>query len=44
MFQERVLKEGSQQNESAEEQAKDAKIKSALQGGYKSLTGKDLNV
>ncbi|KAJ2916663.1 hypothetical protein MD484_g3736, partial [Candolleomyces efflorescens] len=42
MFQEKVLKEGAQDNESAAEQAKDKMIADALRSGYKNVTGKDI--
>ncbi|KAJ2915839.1 hypothetical protein MD484_g4565, partial [Candolleomyces efflorescens] len=40
--QEHALKQGSQKNESAAEQAKDDKIKSGIKSLYKMATGKDL--
>lgn len=42
MFQEHVLKAGSQSNESAIEQAKDKQIADAIRSGYKQFTGKDI--
>jgi hypothetical protein len=42
MFQEKVLKEGAQDNESGTEQAKDNMIADALRSGYKNVTGKDI--
>jgi hypothetical protein len=44
MFQERVLGQGSQTNESAIEQAKDEQISDAIRSGYKSMTGKDVPI
>jgi hypothetical protein len=41
MFQEKVLKEGAQDNESATEQTKDNMIADVLRSGYKNVTGKD---
>ena len=41
MFQERVLKQGSQKNESAAEQAKDDQIKKGITSMYKMATGKN---
>jgi hypothetical protein len=42
MFQEHVMKAGSQSDESAIEQAKDQQIKEALKSGYKKATGNDI--
>lgn len=42
MFQERVLKQGSQKNESAADQAKDDQIKSGITKLYKMATGKQI--
>ena len=42
--QENVFKQGSQNNESALEQAKDEKISDMIRGGYKSGTGKEFPV
>lgn len=44
MFQERVLGQGPQNNESAIEQAKDEQISDAIRSGYKSMTGKDVPI
>lgn len=44
MFQERVLGQGPQNNESAIEQAKDEQISDAIRGGYKSMIGKDVPI
>jgi len=44
MFQEKVLGQGAQDNESAIEQAKDEQISDFLRGQYKSTTGKDMPV
>ncbi|CAG8643452.1 15956_t:CDS:2 [Acaulospora colombiana] len=44
MFQERVLGQGPQTNESAIEQAKDEQISDAIRSGYKSMTGKDVPI
>ena len=41
MFQEHVLKQGPQNNESAIEQKKDDMIADAIRDGYKNLTGKE---
>jgi hypothetical protein len=40
MFQERVLKQGSQKNETAADQAKDDQIKKGISSMYKMATGK----
>jgi len=42
--QEKFLKEGSQTNESATEQAKDKLIASSIRDGYKKATGKDFPI
>ncbi|TFK28538.1 hypothetical protein FA15DRAFT_665241 [Coprinopsis marcescibilis] len=42
LVQEHVLKSGSQKNETAEEQAKDSKIKMGITSLYKKATGKDI--
>ncbi|KAF8636748.1 hypothetical protein AX16_010952 [Volvariella volvacea WC 439] len=42
--QEHILKEGSQDNESAFEQAKDEQISDAIRRGFKSTTGRDFPV
>lgn len=44
MFQERVLHQGAQSNESAFEQAKDERISDAIRSGFKSVSGKDVPV
>ncbi|KAF2454981.1 hypothetical protein BDY21DRAFT_373834 [Lineolata rhizophorae] len=44
MFQEKVLGQGQQSNESAIEQAKDEKISDFIRDQYKSATGKDFPV
>ena len=41
LFQEKVLKEGPQNNESALEQAKDKMIADTIKNGYKNVTGKN---
>ena len=41
MFQEHVLKQGPQNNESVIEQKKDDMIADAIRDGYKNLTGKE---
>jgi len=43
-FQERVLGQGPQDNESAIEQAKDEKISDFVRSKYKSATGKDIPI
>ncbi|KAL0633465.1 hypothetical protein Q9L58_007635 [Maublancomyces gigas] len=43
-FQEKVLGQGPQNNESAFEQAKDEKISDFIRGQYKSTTGKDVPI
>ncbi|RXW22227.1 hypothetical protein EST38_g3644 [Candolleomyces aberdarensis] len=42
LFQEHVLKQGSQKNESAAQQATDDKIKSGIKSLFKMATGKDM--
>ncbi|CAE6457252.1 unnamed protein product [Rhizoctonia solani] len=42
IYQEHVLKQGPQDNESAFEQAKDEQISDALRAGFKMVTGKDI--
>jgi hypothetical protein len=44
MFQEKVLGQGPQNNESAFEQAKDEQISDFLRGQYKGTTGKDIPI
>jgi hypothetical protein len=44
MFQERVLKQGSQSNESAVEQLKDEQISDAIRDQYKNMTGRDFPI
>lgn len=44
MFQEKVLGQGPQDNESALEQAKDEQISDFIRGQYKSTTGSDFPV
>jgi len=44
MFQERVLHQGPQNNESAMEQAKDEQISDGIRKAYKSGTGSDFPV
>ncbi|WYZ39061.1 hypothetical protein EsH8_III_000975 [Colletotrichum jinshuiense] len=44
MFQEKVLGQGPQDNESAAEQAKDEKISDFIRSQYKSTTGKDVPI
>jgi hypothetical protein len=44
MFQERILKQGPQNNESAVEQLKDEHISDAIRSQYKSMTGRDFPV
>ncbi|KAF2863645.1 hypothetical protein K470DRAFT_254922 [Piedraia hortae CBS 480.64] len=44
MFQEKVLGQGPQNNESAIEQAKDEQISDFIRGKYKSTTGTDLPI
>jgi hypothetical protein len=44
MFQEKVLHQGAQNNESAIEQAKDEHISDAIRSGYHSVTGKDVPI
>jgi len=43
-FQEHVLKQGPQHNESAMEQAKDGQIADAIRTGFKSMTGRDFPI
>lgn len=43
-MQERVFKMGSQDNESAVEQATDNQIASAIRSGYKTVSGKDFPI
>ncbi|KAG8759942.1 hypothetical protein FRC11_001178 [Ceratobasidium sp. 423] len=42
LYQEHVLKQGPQDNESAFEQAKDEQISDAIRAGFKMVTGKDV--
>ncbi|KAI5839494.1 hypothetical protein DFP73DRAFT_483820 [Morchella snyderi] len=42
LFQEHILKQGPQNNESAFEQAKDAQIGNFIRSQYKTYTGKDI--
>ncbi|TKA61296.1 hypothetical protein B0A49_08910 [Cryomyces minteri] len=44
MFQEKVMGQGPQNNESAVEQAKDEQISDYIRGQYKSTTGSDLPI
>ncbi|KAF8148076.1 hypothetical protein B0H34DRAFT_669070 [Crassisporium funariophilum] len=44
IFQERFMKAGAQDNESAIEQAKDEQISDAIRSGFKSVTGRDIPV
>jgi hypothetical protein len=44
MFQEKVLGQGPQDNESAIEQAKDEQVSDFLRGQYKGTTGKDIPI
>lgn len=44
MFQEKVLGQGPQDNESAAEQAKDEMISDAIRDQYKNATGSDIPV
>ncbi|EPS38577.1 hypothetical protein H072_7672 [Dactylellina haptotyla CBS 200.50] len=44
MFQERVLGQGPQNNESAAEQAKDEMISDAIRDNYKKFAGKDVPI
>lgn len=44
MFQEKVLKEGDQSNETAVEQAKDEAIAGAIRSKYKDATGSDFPI
>ncbi|KAF5489934.1 hypothetical protein CGCS363_v012385 [Colletotrichum siamense] len=44
MFQEKVLGQGPQDNESAAEQAKDEQISDFVRGQYKNTTGKDFPI
>jgi hypothetical protein len=44
LFQEKVLGQGQQDNESAVEQAKDEKISDFIRGQFKSITGKDIPI
>ena len=44
LYQEHVLKQGPQTNESAFEQAKDEQISDAIRSGFKMMTGKDVPV
>jgi len=44
MFQERILKQGPQDNESALEQAKDEQISDMIRGEFKKVTGRDFPV
>ena len=44
MFQEKVLGQGAQDNESAAEQHKDEMISDALRGQFKSSTGRDIPI
>lgn len=44
MFQEKVLGQGPQNNESAIEQAKDEQISDFIRGQYKSNMGKDIPI
>ncbi|KAF2842902.1 hypothetical protein M501DRAFT_38146 [Patellaria atrata CBS 101060] len=44
MFQEKVMGQGPQDNESAIEQAKDEKISDFIRGQYKTATGSDMPI
>lgn len=44
MFQEKILKQGPQDNESAIEQAKDEQISDFIRNQYKGVTGKDVPI
>ncbi len=44
MFQEKILKQGPQDNESAIEQAKDEQISDMIRQQYKGITGKDIPI
>lgn len=44
MFQEKVLGQGPQDNESAVEQAKDEQISDFIRGKYKDTTGNDIPI
>jgi len=44
MIQEKVLGQGSQDNESAVEQAKDEQISDYIRGQYKNATGSDVPI
>lgn len=44
MFQQRVLNQGPQDNESALEQAKDEQISDMIRGKYKDMTGSDIPI
>ncbi|ORY71046.1 uncharacterized protein BCR38DRAFT_302052, partial [Pseudomassariella vexata] len=44
MFQEKILKQGPQDNESAVEQAKDEQISDMIRNQYKNLTGSDVPI
>ncbi|RDW88274.1 hypothetical protein BP6252_00306 [Coleophoma cylindrospora] len=44
MFQEKILGQGPQDNESALEQAKDEQISDFIRGQYKGISGKDIPI